>query len=273
MSFRRQKTEKGTGASKEGGRKSRRFSTRENYFRQDIKFHEYVIAVLKYAGFLAVIAYLYYESVWAFLLFLPGVFFYLRHWEAECIEKKKKEFALQFQEAIRSLGASLHVGYSLENAIKETKKDISILYNEQTAIRRELDYMIRQIYLQIPMEQILGEWAERVDQEDLRSFVNVFVTAKKSGGDSLAVIRDSITQIRDKMEMQREIDTILAARKYEFKVMAVIPFGIIAYMKISFPEFMDVLYGNVIGAGVMSVCLGVYLAAYYLGEKIVNIEI
>ena len=77
--------------------------------------------------------------------------------------------------------------------------------------------MIRQIYLQIPMDQILTGWARRVDQEDVRNFVSVFVTAKKSGGDSLAVIRDSISQIRDKMEMQREIDTILAARKYEFR--------------------------------------------------------
>ncbi len=64
--------------------------------------------------------------------------------------------------------------------------------------------MIKQIYLQIPMDQILYQWAGRVDQEDLHSFVNVFVAAKKSGGDSLRVIRDSIAQIQDKMEMQRK---------------------------------------------------------------------
>lgn len=232
-----------------------------------------MLAVLQYAGYLAVIAWLYYESVRAFLVFAPGVLLYLRHWELQCTEKKKREFAVQFQEAIRSLAASLHVGYSLENAMKETKKDISILYNEQTPICREFDYMIRQIYLQIPMDQILTGWARRVDQEDVRNFVSVFVTAKKSGGDSLAVIRDSISQIRDKMEMQREIDTILAARKYEFRVMSFIPFGIIAYMKLSFPEFMGALYGNLAGAGVMSACLAVYLGACYLGQKIVNIEI
>ena len=198
----------------------------ENYFQQDIRPHEYLFAILKYAGFLALVSWLYYESVWAFFFCAPGIFLYLRHWKKECLEKKKREFALQFQEAIRSLAASLNVGYSLENAIKETKKDINILYSEQTAIHREFDYMIRQIYLQIPMDQILYEWAQRVDQEDLHSFVSVFVAAKKSGGDSLKVIRDSISQIRDKMEMQREIDTILAARKYECKVMSVIPFGL-----------------------------------------------
>lgn len=228
---------------------------------------------MQYAGFAAAVAWLFYESVWAFLIMAPGLIFYMKYWERECMEKKKREFALQFQEAIRSLAASLRVGYSLENALKETKKDINILYDEQTAICREFNYMIRQLYLQIPVEQILFEWAGRVDQEDLKNFVGVFVIAKRSGGDSITVIRDSIAQIRDKIEMQREIDTILAARKYEFRVISAIPFGIIAYMKLSFPEFMAMLYGNLLGTGVMTLCLAAYAGAFYLGRKIVNIEI
>ena len=50
-------------------------------FGRDIRPHEYVLAVLQYAGYLAVIAWLYYESVRAFLVFAPGVLLYLRHWE------------------------------------------------------------------------------------------------------------------------------------------------------------------------------------------------
>ena len=100
--------------------------------------------------------------------------------------------------------ASLNVGYSLENAIKETKKDLDILYNGQTAIQREFTYMIRQVFVQIPTEQILEEWADRVKQEDLQNFVNVFVTAKRSGGDLLSIIRDSIGQIRDKIEVEEK---------------------------------------------------------------------
>ena len=133
--------------------------------------------------------------------------------------------------------------------------------------------MLRQLYLQIPMEQVLEEWAERVPLDEVRNFVNVFAMAKRSGGNMMAIIRSSISQIRDRMEVQREIETILTARKYEFKVMAVIPFGIIGYMRFSFPEFMGMLYGNPLGVGVMSVCLIIYAGAYWLGENIVNIEL
>lgn len=222
---------------------------------------------------LGMTAYLYYGTIEAFFLLSPLIFWYMKNWEQECLERKKKEFRQQFQEAIRLMLASLNVGYSMENTLKETKKDLDILYSEQTAIQREFDYMIRQIYVQVPIEQILLEWSDRVEQEDLQNFVNVFVTAKRSGGDILLIIRDSMGQIRDKIEVEREIETLIAAKKYEFKVMSAIPFGIIGYMKISFPEFMDVLYGNAVGMGVMSICLAIYLSAYYFGQKIVDIEI
>ncbi|MDO4313046.1 MAG: type II secretion system F family protein [Eubacteriales bacterium] len=219
------------------------------------------------------IAYLFYESVIAFLLLTPvGVWRFLC-WEEECIRKKQREFQEQFREAIQSISASMRAGYSVENAMKETKKDLSVLYNENIAIQRELTHMVRQIYLQIPMEQIMEEWADRVCQEDVRNFVNVFVMAKKSGGNMIGIIKSSTDQVRDKLEVRAEIETMLAARKYEFKVMSAIPFGMIGYMKISFPEFMDILYGNPLGIGVMSVCLAVYFGAYVLGERIVNIEV
>lgn len=222
---------------------------------------------------MTVIAYLFYESVIAFLLLTPvGVWRFLC-WEEECIRKKQREFQEQFREAIQSISASMRAGYSVENAMKETKKDLSVLYNENIAIQRELTHMVRQIYLQIPMEQIMEEWADRVCQEDVRNFVNVFVMAKKSGGNMIGIIKSSTDQIRDKLEVRAEIETMLAARKYEFKVMSAIPFGMIGYMKISFPEFMDILYGNPLGIGVMSVCLAVYFGAYVLGERIVNIEV
>lgn len=222
---------------------------------------------------MAVISYLFYESAIAFLALIPfGVWYFLR-WETECIRRKKVEFQEQFREAIQSISASMRVGYSVENAVKEAKKDLSILYREDAAIQREFTHMVRQIYLQVPMEQIMEEWAERVQQEDVRNFVNVFVMARKSGGNMLGIIRSSADQIRDKLEVRAEIETMLAARKYEFKVMSAIPFGMIAYMKISFSEFMGILYGNLLGIGVMSGCLAVYFGAYMLGERIVNIEV
>lgn len=217
-------------------------------------------------------AYLFYSSIAAFFVLLPvGIWFFL-DWERECIRKKQLAFEAQFKEAIQSIAGSLQVGYSVENAIREAKKDLSIVYPEDAMIQREFTYMVQQIYLQVPTEKIMEDWAKRVDQDDVWNFVNVFVLARKSGGNMIGIIRNCVGQIRQKIEVREEIETILAAKKYEFKIMSMIPFGMIAYMRVSFPEFMGILYGNVLGIGVMSGCLAIYFGAYWLGRKIVNIE-
>lgn len=246
---------------------------RKSYFRQDIRRSEYALAVLRTVLLQMLLAYLFYESNAAFIFMTPIGIWNFFHWEIDKIDQKRREFQEQFREAIQSIAASLQVGYSIENAMKETKKDLSILYKENTAIQREFTHMVRQIYLQIPAERIMEEWAERVEQEDVRNFVNVFVMARRSGGNMIGIIRSTAGQIRDKLEVRSEIETMLAARKYEFKVMAVIPFVMIAYMKFSFPEFMKILYRNPTGIGVMTACLAMYFSAYMLGEKIVNIEV
>lgn len=227
----------------------------------------------KTAGILVLTVWLYYRSVWPIIVLWPLGIWYYRSLEKECMEKKKSEFLVQFKEAIQSMAASLHTGYSVENAVKETHKEMLLMYSKDDMICKELSFMVQQIYIRIPAEQIFEDLAKRVRLEDVRNFANVFAAAKRSGGDMIAIIQNTVNQIGDKIDVRREIDTLLAAKRYEFKVMAIIPYAIIGYMILSFPEFMECLYGNMIGTGVMSVCLLVYLSAYAFGVRLVKIEV
>ncbi len=55
--------------------------------------------------------------------------------------------------------------------------------------------------------------------------------------------------------------------------MCAVPFAVILYMKLTFGEFLNVLYGNMAGAAVMSICICVYMGAYVCGRKIIRIEV
>ena len=72
---------------------------------------------------------------------------------------------------------------------------------------------------------------------------------------------------------KKEINTMMAAKKLEFKIMCAVPFAMIGYLRISFPSFMGVLYGNVLGIMIMTICLLIYVAAFEMGKKIVEIEV
>ena len=180
---------------------------------------------------------------------------------------------MQFRDAIQAMASALNAGYSPENALKEAQKDLMVLYGSQMRIQKEFRYMSGQLHLNVPMEQILEEWASRTQQEDVQNFASIFYTAKKSGGNLIGIIRSAVRQISGKIEVKREIQTLMSAKRLEFRIMCAVPFAIIGYMKLSFPEFMDQLYGNLVGRGVMTVCLCVYAGAYGMGKRIINIEI
>ena len=200
-------------------------------------------------------AWIYYRSWVAVILLIPaGVWYYIQLLD-ECIKRKEQEFLVQFKELIQTFSSLLNTGYSVENAVKESLKEMQVFYSDDAAILRELEIMVRQIRVQVPVEQAVEELSERTKLPDVESFAGVFVTAKRSGGNLMS------------------IDTMLAAKKYEFQVMSVIPFGIVLYMTVSFPEFMGNLYGNIAGRGVMTGCLIIYLGAYGLGRKIIEIEV
>ena len=188
-------------------------------------------------------------------------------------EKGKRRFERQFQDALQSLEAQLNVGYSMENAIKEVQRDLQIMYDRHTLIVREFTYMVRQLNLNVTAEAAWKDFAARVALPEVDTFVTVFSLAKRSGGDSILIIKNAVRQLGDKAEVKREIDTVIAAKKMEFQIMSVIPLGIIGYMRLSFPEFMAGVYGNLPGAAFMSICLGAYIAAWRLGCKIVEIEV
>lgn len=225
------------------------------------------------AGISLLTGWLFYRSVWALFITGPfGIWIY-KSLNKEKMNRKKSQFLLQFRQMCESVAQALGVGYSAENAWKEAYQDMKILFSPNTLIRKEMELIVRKLKLQIPLEQVLDEFAARVALEDVKNFTSVFTSAKRSGGDMIAIIQNTSAQICEKINVKREIDVILASKKYEFRIMCAIPYVMIMYLQFSFPEFMSVLYGNVVGIGVMTICLGIYIGACVLGLKLIRIDI
>ena len=218
-------------------------------------------------------AYLFYDTWIAALALLHALYVYLLYWKSRQFRKKEQEFREQFRVSIQTMASALNVGYSVENALRETARDLKPLFRKDSRIRKEFERMIHQLDMNQPVEQVMNDLAARVSQEDVENFVTVFAAAKRTGGDSIAILKSAVRDISDKIEAEKEIQTLLASKKLEFQVMCIIPFGILFYMRMAFPDFMKVLYGNLGGAALMTGCLLIYAAAYRMGEKLVDIEV
>ena len=117
------------------------------------------------------------------------------------------------------------------------------------------------------------EFGIRSGIEDIISFSEVVMTAKRTGGDLIKVIRTTSSNISDKIDIQTEIGTLIAAKKMEGYIMCVIPIGIIVYLNMCMPEFLLPMYETLVGRVVMTVALIFYILAIVLLQKIVNIKV
>lgn len=250
-----------------------KYKRKKSYWQQDIRKVEYLRAILQGILLISFVSYMFYGTWWCAILFSPYLIRYIKSWEKQLIRKNQRVFRLQFKEAIQSLSTGLNVGYSVENAMREAVKELKTIYKKEDAILRELTYMIRQLQMNRTAEEVLAEFASRTGEEDVQTFVTVFSMAKRSGGDTLEIIKNAVRQISEKIDVEREIETLLSAKKLELKIMSVIPFAMILYLKVSFPEFLGVLYGNIAGIIIMTVCLVIYVGSYELGRRIVEIEV
>lgn len=127
--------------------------------------------------------------------------------------------------------------------------------------------------LNIPLEQLLYDFANRSGCEDVQSFCEVFVFAKRSGGDFIQIIHLTALRISEKNELLQAIRTEISGKRMEQKIMNLMPLFILLYVDISFGGYLDGMYHNAFGVTIMTACLAVYMLAYYLSEKIVAIQV
>lgn len=223
------------------------------------------------AAVAALTAWTFYKNAVAFFVLLfPTEYVFLDYMRKSLTEKRKFELSLEFREAIIAVQASLNAGYSVENAFIEAGRVMESMYGSHGLITTELKVLTRRLRSNESLEKILSDLAERSGIEDIEDFANVFAAAKRSGGDFTRIIRKATDSIGDKMDIRRDIRTSINSRRYENRIMEMVPFGIIIYLNITSAGFLSSLYGNVPGMIIMTVSLVLYLIGFFMAEKITS---
>jgi tight adherence protein B len=238
-----------------------------------LSMKEIAVVLLKAVGITGCVALLFYQSIRAIILF-PLVIVIL--WKRAVREGRTRRIQClsgEFLDAMRSVSAALLGGYSVENALIEAQKEIGLLHGKTSNMYRELEEINHSVSLCVPIEKLFAEFGARSGIEDIANFAEVFSFAKRSGGDLVKIIETTTEHMRLKEETEQEISVAVASRKMEQKVMNVIPLFILAYLRISSGDYLDVLYGNLFGVSVMSGCLLVYAAAIVVSERLLAIHV
>lgn len=220
-----------------------------------------------------IICYLFYDSFKAAVILIPFAVLDYRSLSKKKLKGQKQELTLQFKSMIEALTTSLNAGYSLEHSFETAKKDLLLMFDKRAFIFDELDIILSGLKMNVPLEKLLQDFGERSGVDDIRNFANVVMAAKKSGGNLIRIIQKTVNTIADKIAVEQEIQTLISAKKLEERIMMVMPYGIIFYLRISNGDFLQVLYHNLLGVLLMTTFLILVNVAELWASKIMEIQV
>ena len=207
------------------------------------------------------------------MIFFPYIFFYVKKGMVRFRLKQKERIAIEFKDGMQAVVSSLTAGYSIENSFRESLEELKMLYGTKTLIYKGFSRIVNRLNLNMNIEDAFDEFAKECEVEEIDIFAQILHYAKRSGGNLIDIIRSTTETISEKIDVKREIRTIISAKQFEQNIMNYVPIVIILYMRITSGEMFQKVYGNIFGIIMMTACLAVYIFARLLAEKIVDIKV
>lgn len=233
---------------------------------------EYITSLAEGMVFNAIISFLFYDSVWALIPGIVLVVLYLKEKKRMLAQKRMYRMRVGLKEFLNALIATLQTGRSLENAFEEAYKDTAGYMEKETEFLLEIKRICGGVRMGESLERMLMEFSDRSFLEELRYFAQVFSIGKRSGGNLVAIMKNTIRMTQERMDAEEEVAAMIAEKTLEFQLMTIIPLAIILYLRIGAGGLLDCLYGNLTGILVMTICLIIYGGCYLYGKRLLEFE-
>lgn len=245
-----------------------------NYEKWDLSLKDYMEMIFFAAGVGFASGYLFYDSiaVGTGIAFLTAAL--KPRYIASKIEKRRKILLLQFRDLLYSISSSLSVGRSMSQALEESIDFWQGVYSPEDFIMVELSYMVRKIREGNESDvNVLEDFASRSGLTDVWDFVNVYKNCRSSGGNMILAVNRAASIIGDKIMLEKELESLMAQKRFEGRIVMLAPFAIMLFLKIVSPEYLKPLTASSKGMIIATAALALICTALYMTERINRIEV
>ena len=228
------------------------------------------------AGYLAAagLVFLFYHSI---ILSAVSGFLVVKlkpFYESYRARQRMQKLNIQFKDMLYSLSSSIVAGRQMSEALIEAADSLAVMYGPSEPIMMELNHMKRCITENNESDrELLADFARRSCCEDINNFVQVYIICRNMGGDLEKIIARTSIILTDKMNIEREIKAITAQKKFEGRLIALMPVAMLLILNLLSPSYIVPLYSGLPGRLVMTGCLGAGLWGLLMMERISSIEI
>lgn len=186
-------------------------------------------------------------------------------------QKRIVKLRMQFCDFASSLTNSLGSGMNMHDSIVAVYNDLRSQYSDDAYIVLEVQELLNGMNNNIQIEEMLVDLGTRSGVPDIVNFGIVFETCYRTGGDIKSVVRRTTEIISEKTIIAGEIETTITSNKMQMTVMNILPIVIVFMMRIMSPQFAA-SFSSILGVVGLTIAIGVFIAAYNMGQKIMDIK-
>lgn len=226
------------------------------------------VSILECVLLVLLVGYLFFDTA-RLLVLLPVVvpFLYRRN-RREQIRREREIFKSEFRDILLQISGNLHAGYSLEQAFCQVKyEDMS------RGMKRQILYIQHGLSCNQSVGELFSWWARESSVEEVQELADLVNLAKQYGGNLPFLLRQLAGNLSDVGMVDMEIQTLITAKKLEGKIMLLVPFGIMTYLRLVNREYIETIYTTTAGHVLMTICLLVIVGAGMMIERIIRIEV
>ena len=202
---------------------------------------------------------------------LAAVKLFLPMRQEQLQKKRQKTLSLQFRDMLESITASLAAGDTVHQAFEGAYRDTCLQYGEASDLALELQQFLLAPQSGLRLEEMLQDFAQRSGLEDVESFSNVFSVCYATGGNMKDVMRRTHDIITDKMAISAEIETKLTSNRLELNIITVAPIFLMLMLRFTNQSFAE-KFATLGGVVCITIAIAIFVAAFRMGQKIVNIK-
>ncbi|MEB3328120.1 MAG: type II secretion system F family protein [Candidatus Sericytochromatia bacterium] len=188
-------------------------------------------------------------------------------WLEVRISTRQAEFLDQFTDALGVMANGVKSGQTVLQTLETVATDFL------DPLRGEVQEVLQEMRMGVPMDAALTAWAQRMPLEDLEIATTALVVQRQTGGNVAEILETVADTIRQRNKLFKQIRTLTTQGRMSGWVLGLLPVGLFVAMFLIAPERTGLLLTHPLGLLLTLFGAAMLAAGGYFIRAIVTIEV
>ncbi len=181
--------------------------------------------------------------------------------------RRKRQFEMLLPDMLQLLASTLRAGYSLMQGVEAAAQEVS------EPMRRELQRVVTESRLGMPLEQALDGVTQRMGSKDFDWAVMAIRIQREVGGNLAELLMTVSETMTERERLRRDINALTAEGRVSSVVLGLLPVGLGIAMYTINPDYIGGLFEDTLGTVLVIGAIVLMGFGFFWMSRIIKIEV